>query len=180
MVTLDRGSFVPVPGDTPCDADIAEDLRHARAGSIVETCPAGMEIATEIAARLSRQGGAALIVDYGYSGHAAGDTLQAVHAHAYADPFARPGEQDLTAHVDFDALLRASKGVRTHRPVGQGAWLEALGIAERAAALVARAPERAIEIDAARLRLTGDDAMGGLFKVVALTSPDWPAPAGMT
>ena len=34
-------------------------------------------------------------------GRAIGDTLQAVRAHAFANPFENPGEQDLTAHVDF-------------------------------------------------------------------------------
>ncbi len=178
IVTLDHGAFVPVPGDEPCDAAIPADLRHARAGSIVETCPDGLAIATELAGRLSRQGGAALIVDYGYSGYAAGDTLQAVHAHAYADPFVRPGEQDLTAHVDFDALAGAARGMRVHGPVGQGGWLEALGIVGRAAALGAAAPERAAEIDTARRRLTDDDRMGELFKVLALAAPRWPEPAG--
>src|SRR3546814_11033707 len=59
--------------------------------------------------RLSRHGGALLAIDYGYSGPAAGDTLQAVKAHRFADPFAQPGEADLTAHVDFAALAFAAR-----------------------------------------------------------------------
>jgi NADH dehydrogenase [ubiquinone] 1 alpha subcomplex assembly factor 7 len=39
-------------------------------------------------------------------------------------------------------------------------------------------PERASELAEAVQRLTGRDEMGELFKVVALHSPKWPAPAG--
>ena len=57
--------------------------------------------------------------------------------HAYADPFEAPGERDLTAHVDFHALAAAARaaGVRVFGPVPQGAWLNAMGIKLRAAAL---------------------------------------------
>src|SRR5438067_13554715 len=86
---------------------------------------------------------------------AAGETLQAVRDHAYADPWAQPGESDLTVHVDFEAVAAAAEaeGARVLGPVGQGAWLTALGIEARAAALAAAAPPRAEEIEAARRRL---------------------------
>ncbi len=166
--------FVPVLGKpVPLGLD-------APPGTVVETSPAATAIAAEIGARLRDRGGAALIIDYGYAGPAAGDTLQAVRAHEFADPFADPGEVDLTCHVDFTALAAAA-GVASHGPVGQGAWLRALGIAARAAALKARAtPAQGEDIDAAVARLTGDEAMGQLFKVMALTGPGWPAPAGFT
>ena len=60
----------------------------------------------------------------------------------------------------------------------QGAFLNALGIGPRADALAKASPGRAEEIAVARDRLTGDEAMGDLFKVIALTAPGWPAPAG--
>ena len=76
----------------------------------------------ELARRLAAQGGAALIVDYGYAGPSGGDTLQAVSRHAFADPWAAPGEHDLTAHVDFAALAEAARreGARVFGPVGAG------------------------------------------------------------
>ena len=164
--------FVPVAGRAvplPFDAPLA---------TVVERSPATTAIAAEIGARLGEQGGGAMIVDYGYAGPATGDTLQAVRAHGFADPFADPGEVDLTAHVDFSAIAAAA-GVTAHGPVGQGAWLRALGIDARAAALKQRATAVQDEaIDAAVERLTGETAMGVLFKVMALTGPGWPAPAG--
>jgi SAM-dependent MidA family methyltransferase len=145
-----------------------------------ETSPASLAIVAELARRLAAQGGAALIVDYGHDRPGTGDTLQAVSGHAYADPFAEPGERDLTAHVDFHALAQAARagGVRVFGPCAQGIWLNAMGIKLRAASLAKAAPERAAEIAAARERLTAPEQMGRLFKAMALVAPNWPEPAG--
>jgi NADH dehydrogenase [ubiquinone] 1 alpha subcomplex assembly factor 7 len=149
-------------------------------GSIVEERPAARQVMQAIGERLATAGGAALIVDYGHDRHSVGDTLQAVSAHAYADPWQRPGERDLTAHVDFDDLCGAAReeGLRPLGPVGQGAWLRAMGIDLRAASLAKAAPERTEEVVAARERLTAPEQMGRLFRVLAIVAPRWPAPEG--
>ncbi len=147
-------------------------------GPIRETSPAREAIAATLSARLAREGGAALIIDYGYASGEVGDTLQAVRAHAPADPLDQPGEIDLTAHVDFAALARAASACAVSRVVTQGDWLETLGIGPRASALAARNPDRTEAIGAARRRLCADDQMGRLFKVIALRHPHWPAIAG--
>ena len=153
-------------------------LAVAEAGTIVETSPASAAIARELARRLSAQGGAALLIDYGHERSGVGDTLQAVEKHGYADPWTNPGERDLTAHVDFQALARAAEGVRVSGPVPQGQWLKEMGIEIRAALLAKSAPERQAEIHAAKERLTEPGQMGDLFKAMALTAPYWPEPAG--
>jgi len=155
--------------------------RFVRSGEVEsEESPASVEIVRTIARRLARQGGAALIVDYGHDRPGTGDTLQAVSRHAYADPFEAPGERDLTAHVDFAALAGAARagGALVFGPAGQGDWLEAIGLGLRAAALAEAAPGRTAEIEEARHRLSAPDRMGRLFKVMALAAPGWPAPAG--
>jgi SAM-dependent MidA family methyltransferase len=160
---------------------IADDGGFVRDGPVeTEISPASLAIVTDLARRLATQGGAALIVDYGHDRPGTGDTLQSVSGHAYADPFAAPGERDLTAHVDFHALAAAARaaGVRVFGPVEQGAWLNAMGIKLRAASLAKAAPERGPEIAAARERLTGAGQMGRLFKAMALVAPSWPEPAG--
>ncbi|SMF46181.1 NADH dehydrogenase [ubiquinone] 1 alpha subcomplex assembly factor 7 [Tistlia consotensis] len=156
-------------------------LPAAGPGEIAEVSPAGQRLAASIGERLARQGGAALILDYGYAPSQAGDTLQALRGARPADPLDAPGEADLTAHVDFAALAAAAgaAGARAWGPVGQGAFLEALGIRERAAILQRGADEgRRAEIAAALARLTAPKQMGHLFKALALTGPDAPAPAG--
>lgn len=172
--------FVPVASGPRLDEILPENLREAPAGSIIETSPASAAIARQIGHKLAAQGGAALIIDYGYEGPALGDTLQAVRAHEYANPFEEPGERDLTAHVDFATLAEAARAerARSFGPVGQGAWLEAMGIGARAERLAVSAPERRGEIDSAVERLTGAEQMGTLFKALALTAREWPEPAG--
>ncbi len=143
-----------------------------------ETCEAGAAIAAAIGERLRTQGGAALIIDYGYADAIARDSLQALRHRAAADPFAAPGESDLTAHVDFTAIAHAAGDVRVSGPVAQGVWLTRLGIEARAASLRHRNPGEAGRIAAALVRLTAPAQMGNLFKVMALSAPDWPIPAG--
>ncbi len=116
-------------------------LRDAAPGCVAEVSPATLGIARVLGARLAATGGAALIVDYGYAPSRAGDSLQAVRGHEFRDVLDRPGETDLTAHVDFAALLTAGAeaGAAAFGPVGQGAFLERLGLGARAEALLARA-----------------------------------------
>ena len=179
MVGHAEGRFFACAGPTALDILVPPQFANAPVGSIYELAPAGTAIAAEIGARLASQGGAALVIDYGHAGPALGDTLQAVKAHAFADPFADPGEADLTAHVDFTTLARAAAPAVAYGPVTQGALLTALGIAQRTAALAARAtPAQAELLRSGTDRLVRDDAMGSLFKALALTGPIWPKPAG--
>jgi NADH dehydrogenase [ubiquinone] 1 alpha subcomplex assembly factor 7 len=157
-------------------------LAFDRDGPVHETAPAREAVVAELAGRLVRSGGAALLIDYGHDGTGSGDTLQAVRAHTFAPVLADPGEQDLTAHVDFGAVARAASaaGARVTDLVPQGEWLRRLGIEARARSLGRANPEKAPAIDTALRRLAGADEMGELFKVIGITSPDWPVPAGLT
>lgn len=124
-----------------------------------------------LAQRIARQGGAALIIDYGHTKTGFGDTLQAVRKHKFADPLVDPGEADLTAQVDFQAVSEWAIGqrARAHDPVTQGEFLRRLGIEQRAARLKENAtPAQAADIDSALARLTAPDQMGELFKVLAI------------
>jgi len=126
--------------------------------------------------RLMHQGGAALVLDYGHVQSAPGDTLQAVGGHDFVDPLQSPGEVDLTAHVDFQALALAaeSMGARVSGPIEQGNFLRNLGIEKRAATLKSLAsPEKGAEIDSAIKRLLGEGRteMGKLFKALGIAHP---------
>ena len=157
---------------------------QAPEGGVVEVGMAALQVMTEIATRIVGQGGALLAIDYGYTAPGFTDTLQAISRHRSVDALATPGEADLTTHVDFSALARSARhaGAVAHGPVGQGVFLQALGIAQRAAMLKRRAtPAQSIAIDAAVARLTEPaPGMGDLFKVLAVTSPETPAPPGFS
>ena len=176
--------FMPVAGARPMDTAVPQALADSPEGTILETCPAASGMAFEIAARLKAQSGVALFIDYGYdtnkTGPQTGSTLQAVRAHQKVDPFTAPGLADLTALVDFAQLgqIALAGDVDCLGPVGQGEWLMALGIAERAAALARGAPAQAQALLTALDRLVSPDQMGTLFKVLAYRGPGWPQGAG--
>jgi NADH dehydrogenase [ubiquinone] 1 alpha subcomplex assembly factor 7 len=141
-------------------------------------------MAMELGRRIVDNAGAALVIDYGHSESAAGETLQAVGQHAYADPLTMPGNIDLTAHVDFQALGRAveAMGANGYGPLDQSDFLQRLGIETRAAKLKAGAASRAAaaEIDLAVARLIGSGraAMGTLFKAACFAHPSLGVPPG--
>lgn len=158
---------------------VGNGLAFDRDGTIAENSPARDESVAAIAKHVVEHGGVALLIDYGHERSSPGDTLQAVRGHRFAPVLDRPGEQDLTAHVDFEAVRRSARsaGAAVSPLVTQGEWLRRLGIDARAAALARANPRRAPELESAVQRLTANDAMGALFKVVAIHSPDWPEPA---
>ncbi|MET0365756.1 MAG: SAM-dependent methyltransferase [Sphingobium sp.] len=169
-----------LPGLDAEDAPVPVAFAMAPQGAVVESCPVGTGIMRDLAARIAVQGGAILAIDYGYEGPAVGDTMQAVQAHRFADPFLEPGARDLTAHVDFTALADAAVegGCNVSPVVEQGQFLIRLGIGARSGALAQKAPGKQEELVAAMLRLTDPGEMGRLFKVMAAVNPDWPVPEG--
>ncbi|MBC7131544.1 MAG: SAM-dependent methyltransferase [Roseovarius sp.] len=159
--------------------ELAHRLGDTQPGDIVETCAPGAAIAAHIGARIAEHGGAALIIDYG-DWRALGDTFQAVAGHTTTDPLAAPGAADLTAHVDFEALARASAPAAHTRLTPQGVFLERLGIAARAETLARGLSGAALESHmAAYRRLTRAQEMGTLFKVLGLYPPGTPPPPGL-
>lgn len=143
-------------------------------GEIFELAPARSAVMQAVAAKIVRDGGTALAIDYGHLVTGFGDTLQAVYRHEYDPPLARPGEADLTSHVDFQALAEAAlaAGAHVHRPVTQGEFLVGLGIVERAGALGTgrdALTQAAIRDAVNRLAGEGQGRMGTLFKVLAIS-----------
>ncbi|WP_235522785.1 class I SAM-dependent methyltransferase [Novosphingobium sp. Leaf2] len=176
MVDWQDGRFLPVSGDRPMDAAVPPHWRDAPDQTVIESCPAAAAVVDEIARRLARHGGAGLLIDYGYTAAQTGSTLQAVRAHQKVDPFAAPGEADLTCLVDFAAAAEVATvaGARHLGTTGQGDFLRALGIQTRAAQLSNVAPPQSSAIRAAVHRLIDGDEMGELFKVMGLAAPGWP------
>jgi SAM-dependent MidA family methyltransferase len=174
----DRFAFVLAEAAAP--ALLPTALADAAEGDVVEIAPEADALAAAIGRRIVAAGGAALIIDYGHTRPAFGDTLQAVARHRYADPLAAPGEADLSHHVDFAALAAAARaaGAAAWGPIPQGLFLARLGILGRAEALARASPERADEIEGALRRLVHPRRMGDLFKALALAAPGLPPPPG--
>jgi len=181
MIGLDEtgGLAFKLAGAPVALADLPQAKAKASEDAVIELCPAGEALAGTIGAALAERGGGGLIIDYGYARSAPGDTLQAVRAHEYHPVLKAPGEADLTAHVDFEALARAaeSAGAIAWSPLDQGPFLQALGIDQRTERLAAANAGHAEQVQKARDRLCSEDEMGSLFKAVALTGGKAPPAA---
>ena len=175
-------AFGAAPEPTPhFDVLLPSLVRAAPSGAVFEWRP-DAEI-MKIASRVRDQDGAALIIDYGHLRSDPGDTFQAIARHSFTDPLKNPGQADVTAHVDFQALVRAAEdlGARVHGPVPQGDFLRRLGIETRAMTLMAKAsPEVSEDISGALKRLVtgGRGGMGSMFKVLAISEPNLISLAG--
>lgn len=156
-------------------------LADTKPDDMVEINPAAMPVMATLSQRISKHGGAALIIDYG-DWRSLGDTLQALKAHQPVDPLLDPGQADLTAHVDFEPLCTTAKGAGCaySRLTPQGVFLERLGITDRARALAAALKGDALEtLIAAHRRLTHPEEMGNLFKVLGITPANTAPPPGL-
>ena len=167
------GLAPPPPGFAPPSAflDVAP-------GVIVEVSPAQAAFAANFGARIARDGGAAVLIDYGAAEPEAGDTLQALHRHEKVDPLAAPGDADLTVHADFSTVLAEAREAGAEAAIlTQREFLQRLGVEARAQALAASRPDRADAIERQLHRLTSPAEMGELFKAVAIwRSGDAPPP----
>jgi len=153
---------------------------NAKEGDIAEISPARDAVAREIGRRVTRDIGAALIIDYGHVTSAAGDTLQAIARHQFADVLSQPGNADVTSHVDFEALATSltADGAKAYGAVTQADFLVRMGLKEREEMLRARADARQrIRLSKGAQRLVSGNEMGQLFKVLAVAHPDMPKPA---
>ena len=185
MVTLDQNGALAF-ALAPFPATLVPSGRDgAPQGGVYEMSATGESIAEEIGHTIARDGGAALIIDYGYDTPGFGETLQAVAGHEFADVLSDPGASDLSAHVDFRALAGAAMrgGVSVCGPMDQGTFLMSLGLSERAGALsnTARSDADVATLDAVRIavdRLVNPDQMGSLFKALAILPKTAPPPPG--
>lgn len=161
-----EGPETPLP---PVDADAA--VNSFAVSTVYEMSDTARDIARQIAARIARHGGAALMIDYGYDRPQGINSLTALRDKQFREElFARPGKAEIAADVDFAALavLGRAAGLAVSGPIGQGDFLRLMGIAERAKTLKQRASfltKRKIDKDLRRLTHGGE--MGVAFRVLS-------------
>lgn len=174
MVGLSDGqrSFGLNPTPIPVTA-MPEAVAKAEINAVYEVGLASGEVMKRLTSLVSTKGGVILAIDYGYARTQTGETLQGVRNHAYTDVLDAPGEVDLSAHVDFEALgtIATKAGLAVQPLATQGQFLTRMGMTERAKALSAANPGSADDIAAAKARLTAPEQMGNLFKAFCAASP---------
>ena len=106
---------------------------HPEPGERIEVSLVAQHWITQIASAIHR--GFLLVIDYGYtrSEQLAGrhrGTLMTYRRHSTStNPYEAPGEQDITAHVNFTALTAAVQqaGMTVHKPRTQSQFLMGIG-----------------------------------------------------
>jgi SAM-dependent MidA family methyltransferase len=142
-----------------------------------QTAEVNLEAGVWIRERVNQvRNGMIVTIDYGdrsselYAEHRMNGTLLCYKDHrAYADPYAFPGEQDMTAHVNFDACIRAGEqaGVSRWTYATQKQFLVDAGILDRLTDTVIRDPfSEAARNNRMIRQLLLSDGMSELFKVL--------------
>jgi SAM-dependent MidA family methyltransferase len=169
------------PGLTWADRPAAGELR-AVAEQIRVPAPYVSEIGLAARAWMRTvapqvEEGAIFVIDYGfprreyYHPQRATGTLMCHYRHqAHADPFARPGEEDITAHVDFSALAETAHeaGAQVLGYATQAQFLVNCGITEVLAEANVENALHYAPIAAEAQKLLSPAEMGELFKVLAV------------
>jgi NADH dehydrogenase [ubiquinone] 1 alpha subcomplex assembly factor 7 len=162
----------PVSSGLDIDLGTIKMVAKAGEGTILEVSPHRLFAMEEVAKHIASNEGAGIIIDYGFAQSGFGDTFQAIEKHQYVHPLKNPGHADLTSHVDFPSLTQPIEpsGAELCGILTQGHFLELLGIHERAKMLQSQAKDDTTksDIDLACKRLTDQDQMGELFKVMIL------------
>jgi SAM-dependent MidA family methyltransferase len=147
---------------------------HPEGGERIEVPLIAQDWIREIARSI--RSGMLVIVDYGYTRNEqlAGrcrSTLMAYRHHsASSDPYQAPGEQDLTAHVNFTALIAASEqsGLRCEKLLTQSQFL--MGIGEKNEFADAfedcRIPQERAKVALQLKHLVTPEGMGETFRVL--------------
>lgn len=160
LAWADRPTALRPPLEVPGPHDYLTEI-HPQAEAFVRT----------LADRLVR--GAAFFIDYGfpeaeyYHPQRSMGTLVAHQAHRRDDDvLGRPGEKDLTAHVNFTGIALAAQGAGLDviGYTGQGRFLINAG-------LIDLAREAGPRENAMMQKLVNEHEMGELFKVIALAPP---------
>ncbi|XP_077443551.1 protein arginine methyltransferase NDUFAF7, mitochondrial isoform X2 [Stigmatopora argus] len=139
----------------------------------VEVCAEGGVIVQQLARRISRHGGAALIADYGHDGTKT-DTFRAFKGHRLHDPLETPGCADLTADVDFSYVRRVAEPLAACvGPLAQRTFLKNMGIDVRMEVLLRNCDDEATrdQLTSSYRTLTDGDQMGERFLFSALLHP---------
>ncbi len=178
-VAVENGRFVE--RFQPASAELLDYLDrysvHPREGERVEACLLAAPILQQIAAVVKR--GFFVFVDYGYTReeqlqgrHL--DTLMTYRQHAAsADPYAAPGEQDITAHVNFTALaaMAQSAGLDAFPLVTQSQFLVGVGEETQFADAFAdcKLPQEQAKVALQLKHIATPAGMGDFFHVLVLT-----------
>jgi SAM-dependent MidA family methyltransferase len=149
---------------------------HPESGERIEVPTLAQNWIQQIAHSIARGSLLVMVIDYGYTrnqqlaGRFRG-TLMAYRQHsASSDPYQAPGEQDLTAHVNFTALVTACEqaGMRCEKLLTQSQFLMGIGEKNQFADAFedCRVPQERAKVALQLKHLVTPEGMGENFQVL--------------
>ena len=161
---------------------ISSNFVNLKEDSIIEINFKVREIINNISNFIKKNSGAAIFFDYGYlDGY--GDSFQGIKDNNPINPLNDPGFVDLTSHVNFKDIKLQTKNnnINFYGPNTQSLFLEEMGAIQRLRILERNAKNhQRKDLRIGLNRLMSDKEMGNLFKVIALSSKNFPSLEGFT
>ena len=161
---------------------ISSNFINLKEDSIIEINFKVREIINNISNFIKKNSGAAIFFDYGYI-DGFGDSFQGIKDNKPINPLSEPGFVDLTSHVNFkDIKLQVKKNnINFYGPNTQSLFLEEMGALQRLRILERNAKDhQRKDLRIGLNRLMSNKEMGNLFKVIALSSKNFPSLEGFT
>tara|TARA_B100001123_G_C15289852_1_gene1017058 strand:+ start:510 stop:1574 length:1065 start_codon:yes stop_codon:yes gene_type:complete len=111
-----------------------KSLNLTSVGSINEYPFEALEYLKIVAKKIKKFNGGILTLDYGYNENKNQNTLQSIRKHKFSDVLYKPGNIDISTHVNFDLFSKILKkeNLNVEKIVSQNEFLQKLGIVERA------------------------------------------------
>ena len=139
--------------------------------NFIEYSPKGIKYLKDIMKFIDRYKGGLLIIDYGYYEEKFQNTLKAIYNKKHSNLLENIGKSDITHNINyhlFDKIVKSNKNLN-NKYTTQKKFLTNLGIFQRAEILSKnkKFSEKA-DIFYRIKRLTDDEQMGDLFKVMLI------------
>jgi len=153
---------------------------HPEPGERVEVSPEALDWTKSIAAVFEGRSGFAVVIDYGYTREQQlacrhRDTLMTYRRHrASPSPYEAPGEQDITAHVNFSAIqsAAAANGLSGAKLLTQSQFLIGIGESTQFADAFrdCKLPQEQAKVALQLRHLVSPEGMGETFQVLVLSN----------
>jgi len=185
VVSIDQHNnltFESIEINPDYQSNLDKEITSPRNGQLYEISPIQDIILEKIFSKIRINGGL-LVIDYAKTNGSSGDTLQALSKHKKVSIFHKPGESDLTSHVDFNQYSYISKknNIQSYGPITQRDFLIGLGIDQRYEILKENANDSQLDkLYRQYHRLIDKDKMGELFKVMYFSNNPKTVPISIT
>ena len=158
--------------DEVSDRKILKNLEQFNSVKVAELSDSRIRYFDKICKFIKKNKGMFITIDYGYKKLPTHLTLQTIYNHKKTHLFDNIGDQDITAHVNFDEFINIANnnGLKLEIYCSQKDFLNSCGIEQRKEKLKSiRNQKYIVNLDLEVDRLTNKSKMGEIFKVLVVS-----------